>query len=113
MNVGAPFVTDADFPIIMEPSKQTFDGPTLFSQPTSMLGVALGQFGNDLFPFEPFSMRLRIVTSISQLLFRSFLVFRSFLAPASITSAFEFGNRLDQGFELGDVVAVGTCDFDR
>lgn len=52
-------------------------------------------------------MRLRIVASVGQQLFRPFL------ALASFASGFEFGNGFDQRFELGDVVAVGACDFDR
>ena len=104
MNRRSSFVANAQSAKLMKPGDAALDHPARLTQATTMGRAAFGEFGADATRLQGISMRLRIVTAITLHAFG--LVHR----PAGFPR--QMRDRLDQGQQLRDVVAVGLGQDD-
>ena len=71
MNVGPPLVADAQPAELMQPSQGSLNHPTIDPEAAAVLGEALGQDRLDSQRAQCFSVRFRMISSVSLNLVRS------------------------------------------
>ncbi len=100
MNVGPPLVADAQPAELMQPSQGSLNHPTIDPEAAAVLGEALGQDRLDSQRAQCFSVRLRMISSVSLNLVRS---------PARPPSpASNWWNGLHQGQQLGHIMTISS-----
>ena len=99
MNRRATFVAQVEPAKSMEPRQGAFDDPPRAAEATAMWRSALGELGADPAAMQRVAMRLRIVGPVA--------LNHPRLAHRPTGTAAERRNCVDQGQELGDVMAVG------
>lgn len=98
MDHGSSFVTNAQTGELVQPSNAALDHPARLAPAAPVGRAALGQFGADAAFMQGIAMRLRIVSPIA---------LHAFGLVQRVTGlAGQRRDRLEQGQELGDVVAV-------
>ena len=105
MHRRSTLVPHCQAPKAMKQAKCTFDDPARTAEPAAMLGPAAahgpasGELRLDSALPESLAMRLRVVRAVA--------LDGTRLPRRSAAAAAERRNRIDQGQELGDVVAIG------
>ena len=99
MHTGSPFIAKIEATKPMEPRQRPFDDPPRAAQPTAVWGATLGELAGDAAPMQRLAMRLRIVAAIAL----------NEIGPPSRSARAAAQRRegVDQGQQLGDVVAIG------
>ena len=105
MNSGQSFVADSEAAKPVQPREGAFHDPSSLSQTTAMFGVTPRNLRLDASGFQRGSMRIRIVAAIG--------LDEIGFAPGSSRFACNRRNGLNQGQQLGDVIAVRFGQDDR
>jgi hypothetical protein len=99
MNTGSTFVAHVEAAKPMEPGQRAFHNPPCAPESAAVGRAALGELRLDSAAMQRVSMRLRIVAPVA--------LNQPRLAYGATRTAAERRNRVDQGQQLGNVVAVG------
>src|SRR6201986_2401214 len=105
VNVGAAFEANAQSAVLVQPAVGGFDHPAGFSQSAAVGGAAACQDRLNMPQDQLLTVRLRIVCTIS------LYPIRTMPRPARLSP--DLRNGVDQGQELGHVVAVGGRNLRR
>ena len=105
MNVCSPFISHSQSAELMQPRKSSLNYPSLRAQPTAMATKAFGGQRFDSHGAQLFSMRLRIISTISK-----HLVW-STARTTSLASDRRYG--LDQSHQLSHIMSVGSSQDRR
>src|SRR2546425_4056 len=97
---GTPFIATTQATELMQPGQSSFDHPARDAQSAAMWRVALGQYRLDTQRAQPRAMQLGVVGSVA--------LHPPGSSAGSSASATHGWNGLDQGFQLGYVMGVGT-----
>jgi hypothetical protein len=99
VDVGSAFVAEPQSAVLVEPGERALDDPALAAQPGAVCGSLLRDDGLDPSCSQPRLGRLRLVATVAQQ--------RAGSSPRPATLAAHGRDCLDEGDQLGDVVAVG------
>lgn len=100
VDVGTPLIAHAQAPEAMQPGNGPFDHPAGDAQATAMLGVTPCNLGVNS-PFAKLrTMRLGVVGAVRLKQFGTLTRVPGFAANRR--------NRLDQGYQLSDIVGIGA-----
>lgn len=104
MDLGQPFVPDAQSAKLVQPGERALDDPPIHSEPTAMRGTALGKHRCDPTGAQAVAVRFGIIATIAV----DALGFAAGAAPLPS----DRGNSVDEWNELGHVVCVCSCEDD-
>jgi hypothetical protein len=105
VDVGSAFPTDPQAPEAMQPRKASFDHPAVRAQSGAMACSAAGNGRHDAAVADLVAVDVVAVAAIGEQ--------RVGFAARSSDTAADGGDRVEQGQQLGDVVAVAAGQQDR
>jgi len=105
VDVGTSFIAQPQATMLMEPTQRSFHDPTEDTETATMFRVSFGQYWLDTSAAQLAPMWLGIIRPISLHLIGTLA------RPTGLSG--NWRNIVDQGHQLGDVVAIGGSEFDH